>query len=115
MEAPLSIAPRGPAPPFGRGRGGVAYDVADETLRGLLDGLLAADWHSVCLFTGRYQWRGYDEAVGRDTASTSTCRADGAADDYDDGQPQPPEKAAAAGQNQACSVKWAATPRALNC
>lgn len=41
----------------------------DPTLRGLLEGFLQANWRSVCLFTGRYQWRGYDEYVGRDMAS----------------------------------------------
>jgi hypothetical protein len=45
-----------------------AYDVADPVLAGLLDGLLGAQWHSLCLFTGRYRWRAFDEHLGRGTA-----------------------------------------------
>ncbi|MAT95845.1 MAG: hypothetical protein CL608_01660 [Anaerolineaceae bacterium] len=44
------------------------YEVADENLRGLLRGLLTANWRSVCLFTGRYRWRGYDTHTAQDTA-----------------------------------------------
>ncbi|MCA9942627.1 MAG: CHAT domain-containing protein [Anaerolineales bacterium] len=40
-----------------------AYEVADENLRGLLRGLLTANWRSLCLFTGRFRWQGYDEVV----------------------------------------------------
>lgn len=45
----------------------VAFEVADETLRGLLKGLLRANWRSLCLFTGRYRWRGYKAQVAQDT------------------------------------------------
>lgn len=45
-----------------------AYDIADENLRGLLTGLLTANWRSLCLFTGRYRWRGYDTHTASDTA-----------------------------------------------
>ncbi len=47
--------------------GSSAYDVADEKLRGLLRGLLAANWRSLCLFTGRYRWRGYEDHRAADT------------------------------------------------
>lgn len=39
------------------------FPVADENLRGLLRGLLTANWRSLCLFTGRFRWQGYDEVV----------------------------------------------------
>lgn len=38
-------------------------DVADDNLRGLLRGLLTANWRSLCLFTGRYRWQAYEEVV----------------------------------------------------
>ena len=45
-----------------------AFTVADPTLDELLQGLLQANWHSLCLFTGRYRWRALDEYLGRGTA-----------------------------------------------
>ncbi len=44
------------------------FQVADKNLRGLLTGLLTANWRSLCLFTGRYRWRGYDSHTAQDTA-----------------------------------------------
>lgn len=55
-----------PPSPFGRGAGGEG--VADPTLRGLLEGLLAAPWRSLCLFTGRHRWPALDPWLGRGTA-----------------------------------------------
>lgn len=43
--------------------GTTAYPVADENLSGLLRGLLTANWRSLCLFTGRFRWRGYADVV----------------------------------------------------
>ena len=58
-----------PLPSEGRGLGGeVGFPVADETLAGLFDGLLDAQWRSLCLFTGRYRWPALDEHLGRGTA-----------------------------------------------
>ena len=42
--------------------------VADDTLRGLFDGLLTAAWRSLCLFTGRYPWPALDPHLGRGAA-----------------------------------------------
>ena len=39
------------------------YTVADANLRGLLRGLLTANWRSLCLFTGRYRWQAYEAVV----------------------------------------------------
>jgi hypothetical protein len=44
------------------------FDVADPVLRGLLGGLLTANWRSLCLFTGRYRWRGFDKQIGQNLA-----------------------------------------------
>jgi tetratricopeptide (TPR) repeat protein len=44
------------------------YDIADPVLRGLLGGLLTANWRSLCLFTGRYRWRGFDRQIGQNLA-----------------------------------------------
>ena len=58
-----------PLPSEGRGLGGeVGFPVADETLAGLFNGLLDAQWRSLCLFTGRYRWQALDEHLGRSTA-----------------------------------------------
>lgn len=43
--------------------GTATFQIADENLRGLLRGLLTANWRSLCLFTGRYRWQAYDEVV----------------------------------------------------
>ena len=48
--------------------GEVGFPVADETLAGLFDGLLGAQWRSLCLFTGRYRWPALDKHLGRGTA-----------------------------------------------
>ena len=37
--------------------------MADANLRGLLRGLLTANWRSLCLFTGRYRWQAYEAVV----------------------------------------------------
>jgi tetratricopeptide (TPR) repeat protein len=44
------------------------FDIADPVLRGLLGGLLTANWRSLCLFTGRYRWRGFDKQIGQNLA-----------------------------------------------
>lgn len=44
------------------------FDIADPILRGLLGGLLTANWRSLCLFTGRYCWRGFDKQIGQNLA-----------------------------------------------
>lgn len=45
-----------------------AYVVADPVLRGLLRGFLNANWRSLCIFTSRFRWRGFDDYVARATA-----------------------------------------------
>lgn len=58
-----------PPSPFGRGgQGGEGGAVADPTLAGLFEGLLAAQWRSLCLFTGRHRWPALDRYLGRGTA-----------------------------------------------
>lgn len=56
-----------PPSPFGRGGQG-GEGVADPTLAGLFEGLLAAQWRSLCLFTGRHRWPALDRYLGRGTA-----------------------------------------------
>ena len=46
----------------------LTYTVADLDLAAFFDGLLAARWHGLCLFTGRYQWATLEERLGRGVA-----------------------------------------------
>ncbi len=62
--SPLSLEGRGAG-----GEGEAAFKVADPDLADLLAGLLQAHWRGLCLFTGRYRWRGLDEHLGRGTAA----------------------------------------------
>ena len=66
----LQALPGGPDPgsPDPAGPAAAAYPVADPVLGGLLAGLLAANWRSLCVFTGRFRWQGFAEHVSRATA-----------------------------------------------
>jgi hypothetical protein len=59
------------SPPRAGGTGGrrTAFDLADPDLAGIFAGLLGANWRGLCLFTGRFRWRGLDEHLGRGTAA----------------------------------------------
>jgi len=56
----------GPSPLEGEGS---AFDMAEPGLAGLFEGLLDAQWRSLCVFTGRFRWRALDERLGRGTAA----------------------------------------------
>ena len=49
-------------------RGEVTFPVADPNLAAFFDGLLAARWHGLCLFTSRYRWDALEEHLGRGAA-----------------------------------------------
>jgi hypothetical protein len=44
------------------------YAIADPNLAAFFDGLLAARWRGLCLFTGRYRWAALEEHLGRGAA-----------------------------------------------
>ena len=48
--------------------------VENETVAGILRGLLAAQWRSVCLFTGRYRWDAFEPFVAQGTAELIALR-----------------------------------------
>ncbi len=68
FESVMEIPTLTPGPSPSEGEGSSAFDVADPDLAGLLAGLLQAHWRGLCLFTGRFRWRGLDEHLGRGTA-----------------------------------------------
>ena len=45
-----------------------SFPVADPNLAAFFDGLLAARWRGLCLFTGRYRWDALEEHLGRGAA-----------------------------------------------
>ena len=57
-----------PPSPSGRGGQGGEGEIADPTLHALFDGLLGAQWRSLCLFTGRHRWPALARWLGRGTA-----------------------------------------------
>jgi tetratricopeptide (TPR) repeat protein len=68
FESVMDISPLSLEGGGAGGGGEAAFGVADPDLAGLLAGLLQAHWRGLCLFTGRFRWRGLDEHLGRGTA-----------------------------------------------